>query len=122
GVGGAIMTAYRQALEDGMDIVVKIDGDGQMNPELLPLFVKPIVDGRADYTKGNRFFRLESLQDMPRIRLIGNSALSFLTKLSCGYWNIMDPTNGYTAIHTSVLRELPLDKIEKRYFFETDML
>ncbi|MDX5298542.1 MAG: glycosyltransferase family 2 protein [Gammaproteobacteria bacterium] len=122
GVGGAIMTAYRQALDDGMDIVVKIDGDGQMNPELLPLFVKPIVDGRADYTKGNRFFRLESLQDMPRIRLIGNSALSFLTKLSCGYWNIMDPTNGYTAIHTSVLRELPLDKIEKRYFFETDML
>ena len=122
GVGGAIMTGYRQALADGVDIVVKIDGDGQMNPRLLPLFVFPIVQGRADYTKGNRFFRPESVKGMPAVRLFGNAALSFLTKLSCGYWSVMDPTNGYTAIHTSVLRELPLDKIERRYFFETDML
>ena len=122
GVGGAIVTAYKAALADGMDIVVKIDGDGQMNPALLPLFVRPLLRGQADYTKGSRFYRPESVQGMPPMRLFGNAVLSFLTKLSCGYWNIMDPTNGYTAIHTGVLAELPLDKLERRYFFETDML
>lgn len=122
GVGGAIVTAYQQALADGMDVVVKIDGDGQMDPSLLPLFVQPIQLGQADYTKGNRFFRPESVRGMPALRLFGNAGLSFLTKLSCGYWRIMDPTNGYTAIHAAALRELPLDKLEKRYFFESDML
>lgn len=122
GVGGAVVTAYKQAMADGMDIVVKIDGDGQMDPKLLPLFVRPLLRGQADYTKGNRFFRPESVQGMPPVRLLGNSVLSFLTKLSCGYWNIMDPTNGYTAVRTSVLAELPLNKLERRYFFETDML
>lgn len=122
GVGGAIVTAYQAAIADGMDIVVKIDGDGQMNPTLLPKFVRPLLQKRADYTKGNRFYRPESVQGMPPMRLFGNGALSFLTKLSCGYWNVMDPTNGYTAIRTQVLKELPLEKLEKRYFFETDML
>ncbi|MBK6614570.1 glycosyltransferase family 2 protein [Ottowia sp.] len=122
GVGGAIITAYKAALADGMDIVVKIDGDGQMNPALLPLFVRPLRRGQADYTKGNRFHRPESMQGMPPVRLFGNAVLSFLTKLSCGYWNVMDPTNGYTAVRTCVLAELPLDKLEQRYFFETDML
>ncbi len=122
GVGGAVVTAYKAALADGLDIVVKIDGDGQMNPALLPLFVRPLLQGRADYTKGNRFYRPESVQGMPPVRLFGNAVLSFLTKLSCGYWNVMDPTNGYTAIRTCVLAELPLDKLERRYFFETDML
>ena len=122
GVGGAIVTAYQAAMADGMDIVVKIDGDGQMDPALLPSFVRPLLQGRADYTKGNRFFRPESVQGMPPVRLFGNAMLSFLTKLSCGYWSVMDPTNGYTAVRTSVLAELPLDKLEQRYFFETDML
>ena len=122
GVGGAIVTAYKAAIADGMDIVVKIDGDGQMNPGLLPKFVRPLLNGEADYTKGNRFFRPESVQGMPPVRLFGNAVLSFITKLSCGYWNIMDPTNGYTAARTCVLAELPLDKLEQRYFFETDML
>lgn len=122
GVGGAIVTAYQAAIQEDMDIVVKIDGDGQMNPVLLPHFVRPIVRGLADYTKGNRFYRPESLRGMPPMRLFGNAALSFLTKLSCGYWSSMDPTNGYTAIHTAVLRKLPLEKLERRYFFETDML
>lgn len=122
GVGGAIVTAYRAAITDGMDIVVKIDGDGQMNPALLPLFVRPIVRGQADYTKGNRFYRPESLRGMPPLRLFGNAMLSLITKFSCGYWSSMDPTNGYTAVHTAVLRNLPLEKIENRYFFETDML
>ena len=122
GVGGAVSTGYRAALEEGMDIVVKVDGDGQMDPALIPHFTRPIERGRADYTKGNRFYRPESLKGMPPIRLFGNAALSFINKLSTGYWSIMDPTNGYTAIHTSVLREMPLHKFEKRYFFETDML
>lgn len=122
GVGGAIVTAYKAAMADGMDIVVKIDGDAQMDPALLPLFVRPLLRGQADYTKGNRFFRPESVQGMPPVRLFGNAVLSFLTKLSCGYWNVMDPTNGYTAVRTCVLAELPLDKLERRYFFETDML
>ena len=122
GVGGAVGSGYRAAIEEGMDIVVKVDGDGQMDPALIPHFTRPIERGRADYTKGNRFYRPESLKGMPPIRLFGNAALSFINKLSTGYWSIMDPTNGYTAIHTSVLREMPLHKLEKRYFFETDML
>ena len=122
GVGGAVTTAYRAAIADGMDVVVKVDGDGQMDPALLPHFIRPIERGKADYTKGNRFYRPESLRGMPPIRLFGNAALSFINKLSTGYWSLMDPTNGYTAIHTCVLRELPLHKLEKRYFFESDML
>lgn len=122
GVGGAIITAYRAAIADKVDIIVKIDGDGQMDPRLLPKFVRPLLRREADYTKGNRFFRPESVQGMPPVRLFGNAVLSFITKLSCGYWNIMDPTNGYTAARTCVLAELPLDKLEQRYFFETDML
>ena len=122
GVGGAVVTAYQAALADGMEIVVKLDGDGQMNPALIPLLVRAIVRGKADYTKGNRFYRPESLRGMPAARLAGNAALSFVNKLSTGYWPIMDPTNGYTAIHAAVLRRIPLDKLERRYFFESDML
>jgi glycosyltransferase involved in cell wall biosynthesis len=122
GVGGAVLTGYQAAIKGECEIIVKIDGDGQMDPELLPAFIGPIVDGVADYTKGNRFFDIDSLQSMPKIRKIGNAGLSFLTKLSSGYWNIFDPTNGYTAIHAEVARHLPFSKISKRYFFETDIL
>lgn len=122
GVGGAMMSGYRAALADSIDIVVKIDGDGQMDPDKIVDFITPIVAGDADYTKGNRFFDLEGLRDMPTVRLLGNAALSFLTKFSSGYWNIFDPTNGYTAIHRDALCRLPFDKISQRYFFETDML
>lgn len=122
GVGGAMITGYRAAAAMGADIAVKIDGDGQMDPALIARFVGPILDGSADYTKGNRFYRPESLTQMPAMRLFGNAVLSFMTKLSTGYWNLFDPTNGYTAVHTAVLSQLPLDKIAKRYFFESDML
>lgn len=122
GVGGAVITGYRRALADGATVVVKIDGDGQMDPRLVPLFVQPIAAGHADYTKGNRFFNLSGLKTMPGARVFGNTALSFLAKLSSGYWNVFDPTNGYTAIHASVLAELPFDRLAKRYFFESDML
>lgn len=122
GVGGAVISGYIAALSDGMNIVVKIDGDGQMDPTHLWNFVQPIVDGRADYTKGNRFFELESLQKMPTVRLIGNAFLSLVNKLTSGYWDVMDPTNGYTAIHAKVLKRIPLNKLANRYFFESDML
>lgn len=122
GVGGAVITGYRKALEESCDVVVKIDGDGQMAPELIPLFVGAILSGQADYSKGNRFYNLESLAGMPSVRLFGNSVLSFINKVPSGYWDIMDPTNGFTAIHAEVLRLLPLDKLDKRYFFESDML
>lgn len=122
GVGGAIMTGYRAGITDNMDIMVKIDGDGQMDPSLICNFITPIIHGEADYTKGNRFFDLEEIRAMPKLRLFGNAALSFMTKLSSGYWDLFDPTNGYTAIHKDVARHLPLHKISRRYFFETDML
>lgn len=122
GVGGAVMAGYQSALLDGMDIMVKIDGDGQMDPALLPTFVAPIRAGEADYTKGNRFYDLEQVRAMPKLRLFGNACLSFMTKLSSGYWDLFDPTNGYTALHRSVALHLPFHKISKRYFFETDLL
>jgi dolichol-phosphate mannosyltransferase len=122
GVGAAVKRGYQAALAEGMDIVVKIDGDGQMDPVLLGRFVQPILDQEADYTKGNRFLELDALKAMPTVRLIGNSALSFMTKFSSGYWDIFDPTNGYTAIHREALSRLPLAKISERYFFESDML
>ena len=122
GVGGAVQTGYRAALADGAEIIVKIDGDGQMNPALISAFIAPIVAGEADYTKGNRFYNLDTITAMPKLRIFGNAILSLLTKISSGYWNLFDPTNGYTAIHAEVCRRLPLDKISPRYFFETDML
>jgi dolichol-phosphate mannosyltransferase len=122
GVGGAVMTGYRAAIEQGATIIVKLDGDGQMDPALLSGLIRPILSGEADYAKGNRFFDLEVLRGMPTIRLVGNAVLSFMTKLSSGYWDLFDPTNGYTAIHADIARRLPFEKISNRYFFETDML
>lgn len=122
GVGGAVLTGYQAAIEAGADIIVKIDGDGQMDPALIPAFIAPILRGEADYTKGNRFFEIETVRQMPLARLIGNVGLSFLTKLSSGYWNLFDPTNGYMAISAKVAERLPMQKISRRYFFESDML
>jgi dolichol-phosphate mannosyltransferase len=122
GVGGAVMEGYKAAIADNVDIIVKVDGDGQMDPSLIEEFVFPIISGEADYTKGNRFFDLEKIHSMPPMRLFGNAVLSFLSKLSTGYWDLFDPTNGYTAIHVDVANALPFNKISKRYFFETDLL
>lgn len=122
GVGGAVIAGYRKALELGASVMVKLDGDGQMDSALITQFIAPILSGEADYTKGNRFFHLESLRSMPILRLCGNAVLSFISKLSSGYWKVMDPTNGYTAIDARVAAHLPLHKISSRYFFESDML
>ena len=122
GVGGAMVTGYKRALIDGMDIVVKVDGDGQMEPSEIERLTRPLINGRSDYAKGNRFYDVTSLSEMPKVRLIGNILLSFISKFSTGYWHLFDPTNGFTAIHSKVLNLIPLDKLNERYFFETDLL
>lgn len=122
GVGGAMVTGFRKALELGAQVVVKIDGDGQMDISRLPDLLTPLVLGKADYAKGNRFRDFAALRQMPLIRRIGNMGLAFLTKAATGYWNLFDPTNGFVAIRAETLAQLPLDKIDKTYFFETSML
>ena len=121
GVGGAIITAHRAAMDLGSDINVVMAGDAQMDPAYLPALLDQIVEGYG-FAKANRFFSGESFAGMPGHRVFGNVALSFLTKFASGYWHIFDPQNGYTAIRTEVLRRLPLDKVARRYSFENDLL
>lgn len=122
GVGGAVMTGYAAARDLPAEAVVKLDGDGQMDPALISKLASPLLKGQADYVKGNRFYRVADVSGMPVVRLFGNGVLSFLTKLSSGYWQLFDPTNGFTAIHRSLLNELGFEHIAKRYFFESDLL
>jgi glycosyltransferase involved in cell wall biosynthesis len=122
GVGGATVTGFLKALELGAQIVVKVDGDGQMDLGRLPDLLSPLILGKADYTKGNRFRDFVALRKMPVIRRVGNMGLAFLTKAATGYWNLFDPTNGFLAIRTEVLAQLPLNRIAPSYFFETSML
>jgi len=123
GVGGAVISGYKAFLKDeSLDIAVKLDGDGQMNPDLINELVSIIGSNKADYSKGNRFFDLSTIKSMPALRLFGNSMLSLTNKFVNGYWHIMDPTNGFTAIHKSALKKIDLEKIDHRYFFESDML
>ncbi len=122
GVGGAMVTGYKLGLEGAAEIVVKMDGDGQMDPQYLPALLDPIIVDGYTYTKGNRFLDNPQLNHMPKVRLIGNYFMTFLTKLVSGYWNIFDPQNGFVAIDGNMLRKLPLEKLARRYFFENDML
>jgi glycosyltransferase involved in cell wall biosynthesis len=122
GVGGAMLTGYDYALKQGLDIMVKVDGDGQMDLAYLSFLINPILHENADYTKGNRFLDSVALKKMPFLRKLGNLALTFMTKLASGYWNIFDPTNGYTAISAEKLRSLDPKLVSKDYFFETSML
>ncbi|HSK87907.1 MAG TPA: glycosyltransferase family 2 protein [Anaerolineales bacterium] len=122
GVGGAMITGFRTALGLGAQIVVKIDGDGQMDMDRLPELLMPLLEARADYSKGNRFRDFKSLQKMPLIRRIGNMGLGFLAKAATGYWNMFDPTNGFIAIRSEVLAQLPLERVDRTYYFETSML
>jgi glycosyltransferase involved in cell wall biosynthesis len=122
GVGAAVKTGYLEALRRDAVVCVKMDGDGQMSAEDLDVLLEPLLTGDADYAKGNRFVDLGALQRMPRSRLAGNAFLSFASKLACGYWNMLDVTNGFTAIRSSVLRRIAFDRLNDRYFFETSML
>ncbi|MCC7344783.1 MAG: glycosyltransferase family 2 protein [Deltaproteobacteria bacterium] len=122
GVGGTTLKGYERSLALGADIAVKMDGDDQMSPEYLPLLLDALIEEGADYSKGNRFLAGESLEAMPKLRLFGNIALTFLTKLASGYWHIFDPQNGYTAVKSRALRALNREKIHRGFFFENDVL
>lgn len=131
GVGGAMKRGYARALADGAEIVVKLDADGQMDPRHICRLIAPILDGAADYAKGNRFAprRLMpagspplALKAMPPARLVGNILFSWLHKAATGYWRIGDPANGYTAIHSGALERIGLEALADCFFFETDML
>ena len=122
GVGAAVKDGYRLALQHNMDIIVKIDGDGQMPPNLIPDLIAPIRENKAGYAKGNRFHFIDDLTDMPKKRLFGNSILTLLSRFSSGYWSLSDPTNGFTAISKECLENLNLEKLSDRFFFESDIL
>jgi glycosyltransferase involved in cell wall biosynthesis len=122
GVGGAVIVGLRKALETEAEIILKIDSDGQMNPEDIPRLIQPIVNAEADYSKGNRFNSLDDLQEMPKSRVFGNAVLSLMSKLSTGYWSITDPTNGFFAISRGALDKINLGKLRQRWFFESDIL
>lgn len=122
GVGGAMITGYRKAIELEAEVVVKIDGDGQMDAQYLPALIAPLIQGKADYSKGNRFRDFAALRRMPAIRRVGNMGLGFLAKAATGYWNLFDPTNGFVAIRAETLAQLPLDQIDASYYFEISML
>ena len=122
GVGGAMASGFAEALRQELDIVVKMDGDDQMDPAHLPAILAPLLAGEADMVKCNRYSSLKSLQQMPLVRLVGNAGLTFLVKLASGYWNTFDPANGYVAVRTSVLEKIELSRLPKRYFFESGFL
>ncbi len=122
GVGAAIITGYKQAFVDGMDVVAVMAGDNQMDPEQLPYLLAPIIEGRADYTKGNRLISPEYRKGMSKWRFAGNAVLTFLTKIACGYWQITDPQNGYTAISRDALERINLDDLYPYYGYCNDLL
>jgi glycosyltransferase involved in cell wall biosynthesis len=122
GVGGAIKTGYRRALQEGIDVTAVIAGDGQMDPSILDRFIEPVVEGQADYTKGDRLQSSELRSAMSSWRSAGNFLLTFLTKLASGYWRTNDPQNGYTAISLSALERIDLDSLYDRYGFSNDLL
>lgn len=122
GVGGAMATGFAEAIRRGLDIVVKMDGDDQMDPAHLPMILAPLLANEADMVKCNRYASLKSLQQMPLLRVLGNAGLTFFVKLASGYWNTFDPANGYIAIRTSVLEKIELERLPKRYYFESGFL
>jgi glycosyltransferase involved in cell wall biosynthesis len=122
GNGGSIITAHRKGLELGADIIVVMDGDAQMDPDYLEALVEPVASGEYGFAKANRFYSMDSFRGMPNYRIFGNVVLSFMTKLSSGYWNLFDPQNGYTAVSAAVLKRLNLDRISATYEFQNDLL
>lgn len=122
GVGGAMITGFSKSLELDSDITIKLDGDDQMDCSYIPKLIQPIREGKADFTKGNRFRDFRALRKMPVLRRVGNLGLSFLIKAASGYWNIFDPANGFIAISKETLQSIDFNKIHKRYFFESSML
>ncbi len=122
GIGGAMKSGIKYALKFNPEIIIKIDSDGQMNPNLIPELLEPLLNRSSEFTKGNRFTNPKFIKKMPFIRIIGNIGLGFITKLSTGYWELFDPTNGFLAVRSHVFRQISFEKIDNGYFFETDLL
>jgi glycosyltransferase involved in cell wall biosynthesis len=122
GVGGAVLTGHRIAANLGADVMVVMAGDNQMDPAALPSLLDPIIENGYGFTKGNRFFSLDAIAGMPRHRIIGNMGLTFMNKAASGYWNLVDPQNGYTAITREAFEMVPAAKVSRRYDFENDLL
>ena len=122
GVGKAVKAGYTYCLDCDIDLIARVDGDGQMDLSFLSSLLDPIASNKADYSKGNRFFNVEDISKMPKRRILGNLGLSFMSKFSTGYWDVFDPNNGFNAITKEALRKLPFEKIDNRYFFESDLL
>jgi dolichol-phosphate mannosyltransferase len=122
GVGGATIKGFQEIKKNNIDFVFKVDGDNQMDLSLLRFFLIPIIKNEADFVKGNRFTKLSNFEKMPLLRVLGNVMLSFVSKISSGYWNIFDSTNGYFCMNTKILDRIPLHKISKGFFFENDLL
>ncbi|MCK9196996.1 MAG: glycosyltransferase family 2 protein [Syntrophales bacterium] len=122
GVGGAMVTGFKAALATGIDLVAKIDADGQMEPDYLDKMARLAIEQKYDYVKANRFQKSGPLPEMPPVRLVGNLVLTFLTKMASGFREISDPQNGYVLITRHMLSRLPLDRIDRGYFFENSML
>jgi glycosyltransferase involved in cell wall biosynthesis len=122
GRGGAVKTGYQLALLEDMDVVAVMDGDGQMDPSILDRIIDPVINGQADYSKGNRLDNRTHRKQMSNWRLFGNIVLSLLTKVASGYWKMWDPQNGYTAVSAEVLSEISIDRLYDDYGFLNDLL
>jgi len=122
GVGAAIVSGYKKALDEDIDIAVVMAGDNQMGVEHLPLLLAPIIEGRAEYAKGNRLSQFSHCRGMSNWRLFGNWVLTMLTKIASGYWAIGDPQNGYTAITREALKRIDLDEVYPRYGYCNNLL
>jgi glycosyltransferase involved in cell wall biosynthesis len=122
GVGAAISTGYKWALDNKMSVTAVMAGDAQMDPNDLPNLLEPVVTGQVDYAKGNRLFTGNAWNIIPKVRYLGNSFLSLLTKIASGYWHIADSQTGYTVINLRSLELIDIDKIYKRYGMPNDML
>jgi glycosyltransferase involved in cell wall biosynthesis len=122
GVGGAIVTGYKWARDNGISISVVMAGDAQMDPRDLPNLLDPVVDGEVDYSKGNRLFTGKAWKVIPKTRYLGNAVLSFLTKIASGYWHVADSQSGYGAVNSEVLKTIDLDSVYRRYGMPNDFL
>ena len=122
GCGAALTSGYQWCIKNNIDIAVRMDGDGQMNPDELPALIGPVAEGRADYAKGNRFFSGKAYERMPKARFYGTAFLSLLTKIVSGYWHISDFQSGYTAINKQALNRVNWDSMYKGYGQPNDLL
>ena len=122
GVGAAIVSGYKRALGERIDVTAVMAADGQMAPEDLERLVRPVARGEVDYAKANRLLSGEAWRLIPRTRYLGNAVLSLLTKIASGYWHVADSQSGYTAVGRSMLEQLDLDRIYRGYGFPNDML